>query len=449
MELISIPGETDDQIGVWWPEKRAFLCADDVYKAFPNLYAIRGVPNRNARKWIASLDRMRQLRPQYLVPSHGQPLVGEDLIYETLTTYRDGLQYVHDQTVRYINQDWHPEDIARHIHLPEELAKEPYLIPMYGTVEWSVRSVFDQYMGWFSGRAADMAAITTRERAERMVKLVGGVEKLVEAAKQAVEEEDYRWGLVMASYVFDLDRNNVEALDIRTEALKGMARAMTSTNGRHYYLTTALEDHQFVENKVTPASRRDVINHMTMPQLFMYLRTSLDPQKAKGVNINVQFQFLDDKDFWFAHIRHGILEASHQKADDWEVKVTMNKDTMRQILANLLSVEDAVKQGLLKVLGESKAWDTFCGCFEFIWYGTIYDPCLLLQTSDQVEDFRRHSVNDLRMERANGSNVRWIPRVVMMTTVVVTASGATSEDIIVNIQQKQKAYDMKSNPRLE
>ena len=46
---------------------------------------------------------MRYLEPEYLIPSHTRPLEGRANIYNKLTTYRDGIQYVHDQTVRLMN----------------------------------------------------------------------------------------------------------------------------------------------------------------------------------------------------------------------------------------------------------------------------------------------------------------------------------------------------------
>ena len=44
--LVYAPGETDDQLFVWLPEKRTLLPGDNFYRAFPNHYAIRGVPLR-------------------------------------------------------------------------------------------------------------------------------------------------------------------------------------------------------------------------------------------------------------------------------------------------------------------------------------------------------------------------------------------------------------------
>ncbi len=42
LELVHAPGESPDQLAVWWEEEGALFPADNVYKAFPNLYAIRG-----------------------------------------------------------------------------------------------------------------------------------------------------------------------------------------------------------------------------------------------------------------------------------------------------------------------------------------------------------------------------------------------------------------------
>lgn len=44
--LYHAPGETNDQIIVWWPDEKVLFPADNVYKAFPNLYAIRGTQAR-------------------------------------------------------------------------------------------------------------------------------------------------------------------------------------------------------------------------------------------------------------------------------------------------------------------------------------------------------------------------------------------------------------------
>ena len=46
MILYHAPGETNDQIIIHWPDKDILFPADNLYKAFPNLYAVRGTASR-------------------------------------------------------------------------------------------------------------------------------------------------------------------------------------------------------------------------------------------------------------------------------------------------------------------------------------------------------------------------------------------------------------------
>ena len=59
---------------------------------------------RDTLLWVKAVDLMRSLKPESLVPQHTRPLEGSELIMETLTAYRDAIQFVHDQTVRYMNK---------------------------------------------------------------------------------------------------------------------------------------------------------------------------------------------------------------------------------------------------------------------------------------------------------------------------------------------------------
>ena len=114
-ELVFAPGETNDQIFVWLPDKKVLLPGDNIYQSFPNLYTIRGTPYRDVNKWVESLDKMRALRPEHLVPSHTMPISGADKIYEILTDYRDAIQYVHDQTIRGMNRGLTPDELVETI----------------------------------------------------------------------------------------------------------------------------------------------------------------------------------------------------------------------------------------------------------------------------------------------------------------------------------------------
>ena len=76
-ELVHAPGETNDQLFVWLPERGVLLPGDNIYKAFPNLYSIRGTLYRDVLAWAYSIDKMRALRPTHLVPSHTRAISGD------------------------------------------------------------------------------------------------------------------------------------------------------------------------------------------------------------------------------------------------------------------------------------------------------------------------------------------------------------------------------------
>lgn len=156
LQLVHAPGETNDQLFVWLPNEKILLPGDNIYKAFPNLYTIRGTPYRDVITWAASLDKMRYLQPEILIPSHTEPVTGKTNIENILKDYADAIRFVHDQTIRYMNKGLTTAQIAEQVILPKHLSQSPYLQEFYGRVDWSVKNVFNGYMGWFDGDATTL-----------------------------------------------------------------------------------------------------------------------------------------------------------------------------------------------------------------------------------------------------------------------------------------------------
>lgn len=195
IELIEAPGETHDQIVVWVPGDRTLIPADDFYNAFPNLYTLRGTSLRPVEGWIKSLDAMRALAPEHLVPCHTNPLHGREAVGQALTNYRDAIQWLLDEVVRRANQGQDVETIAHEVSLPPHLAGLPYLAPTYGQLDWSARAIYDNYLGWFDGRPEALYTLAPAEAAAREIGLMGGPEKVLALARQALEAKDPRWAL--------------------------------------------------------------------------------------------------------------------------------------------------------------------------------------------------------------------------------------------------------------
>ncbi|HEY7776534.1 MAG TPA: alkyl sulfatase dimerization domain-containing protein, partial [Kineobactrum sp.] len=182
LELIHAPGETDDQLLVWLPEERVLLSGDNIYKAFPNLYTIRGTRYRDVMQWSRTVRDMRELGAEHLIPSHTRPLSGAPAIDELLVAYSDAIQYVHDQTVRGMNRGHDALTLAETVKLPPSLAAHPWLQPFYGTVAWSVRSIYSGYLGWYDGNSSTLFPTPVPERAQRLVALAGGMDNIISDA---------------------------------------------------------------------------------------------------------------------------------------------------------------------------------------------------------------------------------------------------------------------------
>ena len=241
LELVAAPGETNDELFVWHAASRTLFAGDNFYRSFPNLYAIRGTPNRSVRLWADSLDKMLARNAAALVGGHTDPVLGEANVREVLTDYRDAVRYIHDETVAGMNRGLTPDELAATVRLPERLASKEYLRPFYGHPEWGVRSVFAGYLGWFDGNPTNLFRLPPREEAERFAELAGGVENLRSAAREALSGDgaDAQWAAQLADRLLALDPDDRAAKTLKADALTELARRSVTATARNYYLTVA------------------------------------------------------------------------------------------------------------------------------------------------------------------------------------------------------------------
>jgi alkyl sulfatase BDS1-like metallo-beta-lactamase superfamily hydrolase len=354
--LVHAPGETPDQIFIWLPQKKVLLPADNFYKSFPNLYAIRGTEYRDVTLWVKSLDKMRQLGAEYLVPHHTRPITGADKIYETLTNYRDAIQYVHDQTIRLMNQGLLPLEIVERVKLPPHLARQPYLHEYYGTVSWSVRAIFGGYLGWFGGNATDLFPLSLDERAKRFVDLAGSEQGLIDHAKQAVAKKDYQWALVLCDQLLRINPESDVVRELRAVALSSLGSNQTAATARHYYLTQALE----VENKLhigmMKIKDKEMVHNVTMEGIFDGMAVNLDPQKSADVDVIAGFRFPDTGQAYTVHVRRGVAEIQPKFPDNPDISLTVDSKVWKEVVTGFRNpvvalVKDVDKEGgTLKII---------------------------------------------------------------------------------------------------
>ena len=363
MELYHAPGETDDQIFVWLPNHRSLMPGDNVYKTFPNLYTIRGTSHRDVKGWIDSLDHMKTFNPEFLFPSHTKPIIGKEVIQNVLNTYRDAIQFVHDQTIRLMNQGMYPDEIAEKIKLPDSIADSPYLKEFYGTVRWSVKSIFNGYLGWFSGNPAELDPLSREEKAKRILNLAGDIDVMIDDLRLAVEKEDMQWALELSDYLIALDSFTKEVKDLRIDALIYEGSRSANPNKRNYFLTSAFElRDDFVEPSLLDRTSEELLEYVSIDTLFDVLSTRYNPDKRINENTTICFLFSSGLRKNIT-IRNQVAVISNTTGDDCLMIVTSDEIELKKILTGWSNPVTSIASEKIQIEGNSVEFLQFLSKF--------------------------------------------------------------------------------------
>jgi len=357
--LMHAPGETSDIIFVWLPEKKVLVEIGDFYKSFPAIVTLRGASFRNPLDYIESIDKMRSLNAEYLVLIHGgKPLIGVENISRILTNYRDGLQFVHDQTVQNMNKGLTPGEIIEVVKLPPHLANDPNLQEYFGQLDRDIFQIFLQYMGWYTGKSRDMFPISLNEEAKEMAELAGGVEQLAAKAQEALNEGKLVWALIHADDVLLLNPEHAAAREVKNSAMISLAEETYNAQTRNYLLSEYLEETGQVSIPIPHFSRIDdnLVTNMPMNTLFGIMAVGLNASKSLNENIVVGLHLTDltnntEPADYTMHLRKVILEVQPQIPDNPEFTLTTESLVWKNIILGKLDPREAVSNGDIMVSG--------------------------------------------------------------------------------------------------
>lgn len=224
-DCLAMPGETPDMLNVWIPELKALFIGDNYYASFPNMYTLRGTLTRPALNYVESINKVLALRPEIVLPSHGVPIVGAANVQRILTQYRDAILYVHDATVRGMNEGTDVFTLMKTVKLPAELE----VGEGYGAIGWSVRGIYEGYAGWFDTDPATMYAVSPTEAYAEIVRIAGGAGP-VAARAQALVASDPALALRLTSAALAAEPKNAAALAVQKQALDRLLAASKNSN---------------------------------------------------------------------------------------------------------------------------------------------------------------------------------------------------------------------------
>ena len=218
LRLLSTPGgETTDSLVIWLPECRTALTGNvfgPLFGHVPNLVTIRGDRYRDALAYVASVERVRALRPARIVTGHFDPIDGEDRIDAELRRLRDATQWIHDRTVEGMNAGRDVYSLMREIALPEGLD----VGEGYGKVAWNVRAIWETYAGWFHHRSTtELYAIPPSAIAPDLV-AAAGARALVAAASARLAAGEPVEALHLTDVVLAAAPDDADARRVAAEA---------------------------------------------------------------------------------------------------------------------------------------------------------------------------------------------------------------------------------------
>lgn len=364
VEFVHVPSEARDEIALWFPDLKVLHTGEVLQgESFPNIYTIRGDTMRDPLTWVKAIDRLRQYPAEVLVRSHGRAIVGKEKVAETLTAYRDAIQYVHDQTVRYINKGYTPDELVTVVgQLPPHLATHPELQEFYGTVKHAVRAIYQQYLGWFTGDPATLDPLPPLARAQRYLAAMGGREAVLRNASQALAEGDFRWAAEVAGYLITVDKEDRQARQLKADAFKQLAYGQINVNWRNFYLTAAKE----LEGKAPRdlgMSALGVMQAMPAATLLQQLGVRIDADKAQETQLHGQFE-LDNGERYGLEIRRGVVEFHPSAPSRMDFSLKLAGKELAQLCSGTQSLDQLLAAGSVTVSGDVKAAERFFALFE-------------------------------------------------------------------------------------
>ena len=372
IEVLHVPSEAPDELVIYLPESRALIDTEVIQgPTFPNMHTLRGAQFRDPVQWVTSIDRLRELSAEYLVPSHGQPVYGAEKSEEVLRMTRDAIQYVHDQTIRYMNRGLTPDELVQAVKLPPHLhSYSPYLRQYYGTVKHAVRQIYTGYLGWFEGDPVALDPVPRKEGARRLVKMMGGRDSVLQAARDAFSDGDDQWAAELATYLIRIDTNDQAARDVKAGALRSLAYGSMNINWRNWYLSSAMELEGAGHDLADPAkmakvfSPPDIVASIPVATSLAAWSTRLKAEETLSVNMTLGFRFTDRDQEFALTVRRGVAEFSKRIPSTANAVLSLTKPQLDNLVLQKTTIEQEVTHGRLKLDGSLDEVVEFLGYFE-------------------------------------------------------------------------------------
>jgi alkyl sulfatase BDS1-like metallo-beta-lactamase superfamily hydrolase len=370
--------EAPAELMFYLPQMKAFYAAEEANATLHNLYTLRGAQVRDAKLWSNYLHNALDVvapATEVLFGGHHWPRWGHDNITDYLGKQGDAYKYIHDQTLRLANHGYTMTEIAEMIELPESLARSWFNRGYYGSVNQNAKAVYQKYLGWFDGNPANIHPLPTTLSAEKYVEYMGGSEVVLEKARAAFADHDYRWVVEVVNHVVFADPGNTAARALQADALEQLGYQSESGQWRNFYLSGAAELRHGVFAAGTPRTTSpDLIGALSPDMLFDYMGMKLNGPNAADKNLDLNFKFTDTADRYRITVANGVLNyKSATQSPDADATISLSRQGLVALALLGRPPATLIENGVIAVEGNTGSLEEMMSLFDSFefWFNII------------------------------------------------------------------------------
>lgn len=290
------PGtEAPAEMNFHFPDHRALCVAENATHNLHNLLTLRGALVRDPRVWSRYLDEAIELfgaDSDVAFASHHWPTWGADKLVEFLSQQRDLYIYLHDQTLRLLNQGHTGVEIAEEFSLPPALENAWHARGYYGSVSHNVKAIYQRYLGWFDGHPSSLWQHPPQALATRYVDTIGGIDTVLDKARAYSDSGDLRFAAELLKHAVFADQDNADAREALAQVYTRLGHGAENSTWRGFYLTGARELRHGVTSPPLGLGA-GMAAALSVEQLFDTLAIRLDGPRAAGEHFRIEWRFTD------------------------------------------------------------------------------------------------------------------------------------------------------------
>jgi alkyl sulfatase BDS1-like metallo-beta-lactamase superfamily hydrolase len=292
--------EAPAEFNVFIAPEKTFLAAEIATCSFHNILTPRGAKVRDARAWAHYLDEAAtRYAPQSdaVISSHCWPIFGREAGTAWLSAQRDNYRWLHDQTVRRMNRGETMHEIAEGLEnaAPPGLAAEWSTHGYYGTVSHNAKAVYQFYLGWYDAVPANLHAHPPVERAKRLIEALGGADRTLALAQNAMAGGDYRWASDLLQNLVFAAPDNAAAKAMLANSYQQQGFQSESAIWRNQFLS-AVSDLTRGRPQASAAQSNDMIAAISTQELLDSAATLFAPERPGRRGFTVAIDLSDRKE---------------------------------------------------------------------------------------------------------------------------------------------------------